>query len=206
MPAEVEFSATLIHVLCLWLGSHGVIVLAILARAINFYQDEERWLLPEKSLWIGSLKEHAVRTVPDADGGVRQVHLSDKANDALHGFLARALELDSARFQIYAWTKEAAGEQYLGNKPFVVATFASLHDARKVISYAATIHEDKNHEKEVKLFFTDDCINVEFLDEKYAWLLERGTLSRQVSKWMLERMAATKAALLPQGKEEPSLH
>jgi hypothetical protein len=201
----VEFSATLIHVLCLWLGSHGVIALAILARAIYFYQDEERWLLPEKSLWIGSLcKEHAVMTVPDADGGVPQV--SDEATSAVRGFLARALELDSARCQIYAWTKEAAGEQYLGNKPFVVATFASLHDARKVISYAATIHEDKNLEKDVKKFFTLGCINVEFLDEKYAWLLERGTLSRQVSKWMLERMAATKAALLPQGKEEPSLH
>jgi hypothetical protein len=146
MPAEVEFSATLIHVLCLWLGSHGVIALAILARAIYFYQDEERWLLPEKSLWIGPLKEHAVMTVPDADGGVPL----KKATDALHGFLARALELDSARCQIYAWTKEAAGEQYLANKPFVVATFASLHDARKVISYAATIHEDKNLEEEVK--------------------------------------------------------
>ena len=191
MPAEVEFSATLIHVLCLWLGSHGVIALAILARAIYFYQDEERWLLPEKSLWIGSLcKEHAV---PDADGGVPQV--SDEATSAVRGFLARALELDSARCQIYAWTKEAAGEQYLGNKPFVVATFASLHDARKVISYAATIHEDKNFEKDVKKFFTLCCINVEFLDEKYAWLLERGTLSRslsrQVSKKMLEGVAET---------------
>ena len=101
-------------------------------------------------------------------------------------------------------------DRYLANKPFVVATFASLHDARKVISYAATIHkDDENLEEEVsdaKPFFTHGCINVEYLDEKYAWLLERGTLSRQVSKWMLERMAATKAALLPQGKEEPSLH
>ena len=203
MPAEVEFSATLVHVLCLWLGSHGVIVLAILARAINFYQDEERWLLPEKSLWIGS--QHAgwpVMTVPD-DGGFP--NLSKDADTELLGFLARALELDvtwlSARCQIYAWTPKTASdfglmvhgnkpfEQYLGNKPFVVATFASPHDARKVISYAATIHkDDKNLEEEVKDLFTLGCINVEYLDEKYAWLLERGTLSRslsrQVSKWI----------------------
>jgi hypothetical protein len=106
------------------------------------------------------------------------------------------------------------GEQYLGIKPFVVATFASPHDARKVISYAATIHkDDENLEKEVsdaKPFFTDRCINVEFLDEKYAWLLERGTLSRslsrQVSKWMPERMAALQAALQVRSQEQPSLH
>ena len=220
-PAEVEVSATLIYVLCLWLSSHGLIALAILARAIYFYQDEERWLLPEKSLWIGSLcKEHVVVTDNGVDdGGVPQVHLSEEATPKLHGFLARALELPQGwtpeklleRCQIYAWTPTTAstfgktvhGQQYLGNKPFVVATFRSHHDARKVFSYAANLpDDDPNLKDEVSDFFTHKCIKVEDLDEKYAWLLERGTLSRslsrQVSKKMLEAVR--------QGKEQSSLH
>ena len=220
-PAEVEVSATLIYVLCLWLSSHGLIALAILARAIYFYQDEERWLLPEKSLWIGSLcKEHVVVTDNGVDdGGVPQVHLSEEATPKLHGFLARALELPQGwtpeklleRCQIYAWTPTTAstfgktvhGQPYLGNKPFVVATFRSHHDARKVFSYAANLpDDDPNLKDEVSDFFTHKCIKVEDLDEKYAWLLERGTLSRslsrQVSKKMLEAVR--------QGKEQSSLH
>ena len=181
-------------------------------------------MLPDKSLWIGSLcKEHAGRpviwTVPDDDGGVPQVHLSEEATPKLHGFLARALELPQGwtpeklleRCQIYAWTPKTAstfgetvhGQQYLGNKPFVVATFMSHHDARKVFSYAANLpDDDPNLKDEVSDFFTHKCIKVEDLDEKYAWLLERGTLSRslsrQVSKKMLEAVR--------QGKEQPSLH
>ena len=228
-PAEVEVSATLIYVLCLWLSSHGLIALAILARAIYFYQDEERWLLPEKSLWIGSLceehesAEHEKRPVMTVngvdDGGVPQVHLSEEATPKLHGFLARALELPQGwtpeklleRCQIYAWTPKTAstfgetvhGQQYLGNKNFVVATFRSHHDARKVFSYAANLPDDDPDLKdEVSDFFTHKCIKVEDLDEKYAWLLERGTLSRslsrQVSKKMLEAVR--------QGKEQSSLH
>ena len=232
-PAEVEVSATLIYVLCLWLSSHGLIALAILARAIYFYQDEERWLLPEKSLWIGSLceehesAEHEKRPVMTVngvdDGGVPQVHLSEEATPKLHGFLARALELPQGwtpeklseklleRCQIYAWTPTTAstfgetvhGQPYLGNKNFVVATFRSHHDARKVFSYAANLPDDDPDLKdEVSDFFTHKCIKVEDLDEKYAWLLERGTLSRslsrQVSKKMLEAVR--------QGKEQSSLH
>ena len=206
-PAEVEVSATLIYVLCLWLSSHGLIALAILARAIYFYQDEERWLLPEKSLWIGSLcKEHVVVTDNGVDdGGVPQVHLSEEATPKLHGFLARALELPHGwtpeklleRCQIYAWTPKTAstfgetvhGEPYLGKKNFVVATFRSHHDARKVFSYAANLPDDDPTLKdEVSDFFTHKCIKVEDLDEKYAWLLERGTLSRSLSRQVSKKM------------------
>ena len=213
---QVEIGGPLVHVFLVWVTIHGVIVLAILARAAYFYRDEESWGYSETTLWIGALVPGSI-----SDDGKSDPRLTDEATSALGAFLAHVLDESlpnlSKRCRLSTWTPDAAnavihnlsrhangqeGDGYRGTTPFLVATFASASDARKVLAFVAEVLPDDEHEykeevlaEDVRLakpYFRSGVIKVELLDEKYLCLTTRKVLSRKV----LEAKGRWRPALL----------
>ena len=205
---QVEIGGPLVHVFFLWVMIHGVIVLAIFARAVYFYRDEESWGHSETTLWVGSLAPGSI-----SDDGKSDPRLTDEATSALGTFLAHVLDESltnlSKRCRLSTWTPDTAnavihnlsrhangqeGDGYRGTAPFLIATFASASDARKVLAFVAEVLPDDEHEykeeykeevlaedvRRAKPYFRSGVIKVELLDEKYLCLTTRKVLSRKV--------------------------